>query len=73
MAFDVPPVTVSPIINLFWDEIKSLELSLISSTRITAVALDESPVIVSAFTKAPIVVSSKRIVSCCPGRYLLVS
>ena len=69
VALDVPPVTTSPIIKSFWEEIKRREFAFISSTRITAVALDVVPVIVSPFTKAPTVriktVSNK--ISVVPG------
>ena len=48
VAPEVPPVTVSPVINFCCDVIKSLGLVLDkSSTRTLAVALEVPPVIVS--------------------------
>ena len=49
VAPEILPVIFSPIRKAFDDDIKSLLLALISSTRIVAVAYELNPVIVSPF------------------------
>ena len=55
VAPEVPPVTVSPVINFCWDVMKSLGVLVFpkSSTRTVAVAFDVPPVIVSPTSNLP--------------------
>ena len=63
-APETEPVTVSPVSNLWLDDIKILPL-LVSSTRTLAVALEIEPVIVSLLVNLPVVPApfSKTILS----------
>ena len=73
VAPDVPPVTVSPVIQALFAETNNRELAVISSARTVDVAPDVEPVITSSFAKEPPnVFSSLTIVPPASNPFLVV-